>query len=141
MKRYYKKWKENNPEYISQYCRIRRRTDLNYNLSHRMSSMIWQSLKGNKAGRTWESLTGYNLADLIKRLKKTMPAGYTWEDIFNGKLHIDHIIPISAFNFTKPEHTDFKRCWALSNLRLLPVKENLSKHNHLDRPFQPALKI
>jgi len=34
-----------------------------------------------------------------------------------------------------------KRCWALSNLRLLPAKENMIKHNKLDRPFQPALRI
>ncbi|MBA7551803.1 hypothetical protein ES705_44352 [subsurface metagenome] len=70
-----------------------------------------------------------------------MPAGYTWQDFLSGELHIDHIIPISAFNFTKPEHTDFKRAWALENLRLLPAKENMIKHDRLDRPFQPALKI
>ncbi|GAI61384.1 unnamed protein product, partial [marine sediment metagenome] len=38
-------------------------------------------------------------------------------------------------------HIDFKRCWALENLRLLPAKENMVKHNKLDRPFQPALRI
>jgi 5-methylcytosine-specific restriction endonuclease McrA len=106
-----------------------------------MSNMINYSLRGNKNGYHWESLVGYTLADLIRRLNKTMPQGYVWKDFLSGRLHIDHIIPISAFNFTKPEHTDFKRCWALSNLRLLPAKENLSKHNHLDKPFQPALRI
>ncbi|GAI73524.1 unnamed protein product, partial [marine sediment metagenome] len=49
-----------------------------------------------------------------------------WKDYLNRDLHIDHIIPKSAFNFTKPEHTDFKRCWALDNLRLLPVQPALS---------------
>jgi len=120
---------------------MKRKTELKYNLKRKISAGIYKSLKGNKNGRHWESLTGYNLADLKRRLNKTMPVGYTWQDLFNGKLHIDHIIPIDAFNFTRPEHTDFKRCWALSNLRLLPAQENMIKHNKLDRPFQPALRI
>jgi len=128
-------------EYYSQYVKNRRKTDLKYNLGRRMNFLIWNSLKGNKAGRSWESLTGYSLADLKKRLNETVPAGFTWKDFLSGELHIDHIIPIDAFNFTRPEHTDFKRCWALSNLRLLPAQENLIKGANLDRPFQPALQL
>ena len=45
------------------------------------------------------------------------------------------------FNFTKPEHPDFERCWALKNLRLLTAKENNIKRAKLAKPFQPALKI
>jgi len=104
-----------------------------------ISSSIRIMLKGNKQGRHWEDLVGYELNDLIKRLKKTIPKGYTWQDYLDSKLHIDHIIPVSVFNFTKPEHLDFKKCWALKNLQLLPAKENLEKHNKLDKPFQPCL--
>ncbi|MBA7552117.1 hypothetical protein ES705_44671 [subsurface metagenome] len=106
-----------------------------------MGKAIWQSLHSNKDRNHWETLVGYTIGDLIKRLKKTLPEGYTWQDYLSGKLHIDHIIPISVFNFTKPEHIDFERCWALSNLQLLPAKENLLKHNKLIIPFQPALQI
>ncbi|MBA7537362.1 hypothetical protein ES705_29629 [subsurface metagenome] len=141
----HEKWRKNNMESIrefqNKYQNDRRKTDLKYNLNKKISGAIGISLKGNKNGLGWESLVGYTLNDLLKRLKKTMPVGYTWQDFLNGDLHIDHIIPISVFNFTRPEHIDFKRCWALSNLRLLPAKENLIKHNHLDRPFQLALKI
>ena len=151
----YKKeyWKENK-EYIKEHrnslkykanynlwLRKKRKTDLKYSLSGKMGRAINISLKGNKAGRHWENLVGYKLADLIKHLKKTMPAGYNWQDFMQGKLHIDHIIPINVFNFTNPEHTDFKRCWDLNNLQLLPAKENRTKHNKLEKPFQPALKF
>ena len=125
----------------SVYESIRYRTNPKYNLNRRIKGLIGLSLKGNKAGRHWESLVDYTLNDLIKRLNNTMPVGYTWKDFLTGKLQIDHIIPKKVFNFTKPEHTDFKRCWALSNLRLLPAKENLNKAAKLFRPFQPALKI
>lgn len=138
-----KRFKKNNPDYYNQYVKNRSKTDLKFNLNHKISRAVRDCLKGreSKAGRSWESLIGYTLADLVKRLNKTIPAGYTWQDFLSGKLHTDHIIPISAFNFTRPEHSDFKRCWALENLRLLPAKENIIKSNHLIRPFQPALKI
>ena len=83
----------------------------------------------------------YDLNDLIKRLKRTMPKNYTWQDYLDGNLHIDHIIPISAFNFSTPKQIDFKRCWALENLRLLSAEENLRKNAKLSKPFQPALKL
>jgi len=141
----FKKYHNENYEKIKishrQYMNMKRKTDLKFNLNHKVSKAILKALKGNKYGRHWEDLVGYTLKDLIKRLKKTMPIYYTWQDFLQGKLHIDHKIPISAFNFTKPEHTDFKRCWYLSNLRLLPVRENLVKSNKLSKPFQLALKI
>ena len=80
-----------------------------------------------------------------------MPKGYCWQDCLEGKLHIDHIIPIKAFIFNKPEDEEFKQCWSLHNLRLLPAEENLSKSDNITNPvllkllleeikqFQPVL--
>lgn len=145
IKQYQKKYRQNNMEKVkenyNQYTKNKRRIDLKYNLNRRIGNAIWWTLKDNKNDRHWENLLGYSVNDLIKRLQKTMPQEYTWKDYLNGKLHIDHIIPISAHNFTKPENPDFKKCWALNNLRLLPAKENLIKGSKLTRPFQPALKI
>lgn len=121
--------------------RQRSKTDLKYNLNHRMSSAIGRSIKGNKNSRHWEDLVGYTLKDLIEHLKKTLPEGYSWNDYLKGKLHIDHKIPKSMFNYTKFEHPDFKRCWALNNLQLLPAKENVTKDNKICKPFQPALQL
>jgi len=131
-----KQWYANHPEYYNQWCRNRRRTDLKFNLNSRITVAIYKSLKGNKSGRHWEFLVGYSLIDLIKRLRETLPEGYTWQEC-----HIDHIIPKSAFNYTSPDHIDFKNCWALSNLQLLPAKENMVKHAKLEKSFQPALRI
>lgn len=136
------KEKTHTPEYRVKYNkweRERKKTNLKYNLNKKIGLAIRQSLKNGKNGRHWESLVEYTLNDLIKRLKKTMPAGYAWEDVLSSKLHIDHKIPIDAFNYSKPEHIDFQRCWALKNLQLLPARENMIKHNKLYRPFQPAL--
>ena len=106
-------------------------------VNKRMSDLTRLSLRRGKGGKTWLSLVPYTLDDLISRLQKTMPEGYGWKDL--GGLHIDHIVPISAFNFEKPEDDDFQRCWALSNLRFLPAAENLRKQAKLEKPFQPRL--
>ncbi len=126
---------------FNEYIKNKRKTDLKFNLNGRVSGMMRGSLRAKKAGRRWEGLVGYVLADLKKRLNETIPEGYAWQDFIDGRLQMDHIIPISAFNFTKHEHIDFKRCWALSNLRLVTPKENSIKGTKLDRPFQPALAI
>ena len=153
---YFKIWRENNPEYdrqyrknnlgkikmrLNQWQKNRRRIDLKYNLTRKMSCMVNICLKKNKNYKSWKSLVDYTLIELIKHLKKTMPKGYKWQDFLKGRLHIDHIIPISAFNFIKPENPDFNRCWALKNLQLLTAEENRIKHNKLLNPFQPALKL
>ena len=117
------------------------RKNLKYNLNSRVSGSMYASLRKNKKCGYWKSVIDYSLSDLIKRLKSTMPEGYNWNDYLNGKLHIDHIIPKRAFNYDNPKHTDFKRCWALDNLQLLPAKENMTKNGKLTKPFQPALLI
>ena len=134
-------WRKNNPEYIKEYYKNKYRTDIKYGINHKMRKAIGESLKGNKNGRHWEDLVGYTLNDLIKRLKGTLPKGYTWQDYLEGKLHIDHIIPKSIFNFDNSNQINFKRCWALENLQLLPASENLIKNNKLTKPFQIALKM
>ena len=124
------------------YSRDKYRRDEKYSLNGRISSTIWKSLRHNVKGKKeWEGKVGYTLKHLIKHLKKTIPERHTWQDFLNGKLHIDHIIPKNVFNFTDPEHIDFKRCWALQNLRLLPARENIKKGSKLSKPFQPALEI
>lgn len=108
-------------------------------LNERMGAMMRIALKDKKNGRHWESLVGYSLQDLMKHLEKLFAPGMTWDNI--REWHIDHIIPMSAFNFELPEHNDFKKCWALKNLQPLWAKDNLSKHAKLKEDFQPSLML
>jgi len=144
---YSKEWGLQNKDKIKQY-KIdeyqRNKIKLQFRLNGLMSGRMRDSLKAgsnSKNGRHWEDLVPYNVQQLKEHLKFTMPEGYTWDDYMNGELHIDHIIPISVFNFSSPEHIDFKRCWALDNLQLLLAKENLVKNNRLEQSFQPSLAL
>ena len=94
----------------------------------------------SKRGRSWESLLGYTVADLRERLEGLFKQGMTWDN-YGSAWHIDHIIPIRAFNFSSVEHLDFKRCWALDNLQPLWAFENLKKNGRFEGSFQPALAL
>lgn len=94
------------------------------------------ALGANVRGKHWEDLLGYTGAQAIDRLRETIPPGYTWEDFLSGQLHIDHIFPIASFEIASIEDENFRRCWALDNLQLLPELENKSKGARLDHPSQ-----
>ncbi len=125
--------------------RIRRQylnRDPNYNrdrLNRNIRRSIIGSLKDGKNGRHWEDCVGYTSEELIKHLEGLFEEGMNWENY--GDWHIDHKIPKSAFNFTRVEHIDFKRCWALSNLQPLWASDNNRKRDKLKRPFQLCLPI
>lgn len=133
-----KKYRAENRDHYLEWCR-EYGNQPHIKIRSRMATLVRYSLKHGKGGKSWESLTGYNLSALKRHLEKTLPDGYTMDDL--DKLHIDHIIPVSVFNIKDENSLDFKRCWDLSNLRLLPAEENLKKSDTLYKPFQPSLAI
>lgn len=142
-KAYQKIYKRNNRKKVNQRNRIyeknRRLTDPKYRLNISVSALMRISLCGNKNSLHWESLVGYTLKKLITHLEKQFQPGMSWDNY--GKWHVDHKIPLSAHNFTKPEHIDFKKAWTLKNLQPMWAKENISKGAKLEKPFQPSLLL
>jgi len=137
-----RRWQAANPEIRKASLRksnAKKRSTVTGLLSHHISVSMRQSLKFGKQGRKWESLVGYDLNRLKRHLEKQFLPGMSWEN--RSQWHIDHKIPISAFNYEQPTDLDFKRCWALSNLRPLWKHDNLVKHTKIDKPFQPGLLI
>lgn len=128
-------------EYARLYQRKRHANSLKARLDRSMSGGVYKSLRAMKAGRSWEVLVGYNLPQLIRHLEKQFLPGMTWDNYGRGGWHIDHKVPKVVFNYTAPEHEDFKRCWALSNLQPLWEKENISKNAKLSKQFQPTLAM
>lgn len=99
-------------------------------IGYRVSSAMWQALKGNKGGRHWEDLVDYTADELKKHLEKQFTKGMNWKNY--GQWHIDHIIPKIAFSYKCPEDPDFKRCWGLENLQPLWAKDNISKGSKIN---------
>jgi hypothetical protein len=106
---------------------------------HRLNESISAGMRGclkgsSKAGRHWEKLVNYTEKELRLHLEKQFTDGMTWENY--GSWHVDHRIPKIFFNFTKPEHLDFKRCWDLDNLQPMWASDNMSKGTKLAEHFQ-----
>jgi len=134
------RWRNKNIEYLKKYQQEyykNKKKDPAYKLNKAISWGVWSSLKGNKKNKQWEDLVGYTLKDLKQYIEKLFLVGMTWDNY--GEWHLDHKIPKSVFNFTKPEHEDFKKCWALSNLQPMWAEDNLKKHVKLTKHFQPGL--
>lgn len=139
-KRWYKSYVERERELKRKYYHLRK-NDPRFKLNRKISYGISRGLKGTKKGRHWETLVDFDLETLEKHLQKKIPVGFTWADYVEGQLVLDHIIPLGVFNFSSPEDLDFKRCWSLSNLQLLPLSENRKKWDRLEKDFQPSFSF
>ena len=117
----------------------RAKSDPVFRLSRRVKAAVHLSLTNRIKHHKWEQLLGWTTTELKAHLEKRFEPWMSWDNY--GEWHIDHIIPIAAFNYESPYDIDFKRCWALSNLRPLEARENLSKGARLESAYQPALAM
>ena len=134
MRKSISEWKKRNPEKIKQY-----RRSIKTRISTTVRRSIWSSLKRKQEYSRLINILGYSIPDLMRHLEKQFKSGMTWENY--GEWHIDHKIPIAAFNYASIQDIDFRKCWALNNLQPLWALENIKKHDRLIRSFQPSLKL
>ncbi|MFH2074904.1 MAG: hypothetical protein ABIJ57_06085 [Pseudomonadota bacterium] len=139
-----KKWKSENREKVRGYIRKwheKRYATPSGKMAVTMSVRVNESLrKGTKAHQSWMNLVGYTVDQLKQHLEKLFKPGMTWEN-YGTAWHIDHKIPVAAFNFKRPDDIDFRLCWSLKNLQPLEASKNHSKGAKIDKPFQPSLTL
>ena len=126
------RWAKNNPEKQKEISRKSNRKRMlipKNRLNSNISRSIRSSLKSNKNGNHWEDSVGYTLQDLVNHLKSKFKENMTLENYGKNGWEIDHIIPVSLWEFNSYEGREFKQCWALANLQPLWASENLSKGN------------
>lgn len=92
-----------------------------------MTTAIYRTIKGQKNGHTWQSLVGYTLLDLKTHLERQFQPNMTWDNYGMKGWVIDHIRPVASFHFDNPSDPDFKKCWALTNLQPMWMRENSIK--------------
>jgi hypothetical protein len=74
--------------------------------------------------------------DLKQHLESKFEDWMNWDNYgkFNNNKrtwNIDHIIPQAVFPYDSMDEHNFKKCWALENLRPLEALENLKKGNEI----------
>jgi hypothetical protein len=113
---------------VMAYQKIKNKTDINWILRKRLRGRLQKALKGIiKSKRTMELLGVPHLDFLKAWLQSQFKEGMTWEN--RHLWHIDHIIPCSSFDLTKPEEQ--AKCFHYTNLQPLWASENLSKGNRI----------
>lgn len=139
-----KRWNSENPEKmkaIHKRSNTKRLSTLKGILNNSMKVRIYGSLKnGTKGNRHWEALVDFTVEQLKMHLEKRFTAKMNWGN-YGTYWHIDHKIPIAAYNFDRPDDIDFRLCWSLKNLQPLEAIENITKRDKLEKPFQPSLAM
>lgn len=136
-------WHKNHPDSVrkakSRYKKKRLATTKG-KLEANISRGIRRGLKvGSKGGRSTFDLLDYTVEELKSHLERQFQPGMTWDNY--GEWHIDHIIPLTAFNYDTPDQIDFRKCWSLKNLQPLWGRDNMAKNNRLTVSFQPSLPL
>lgn len=127
-----KAYRKRHPELVRQrareYQQRRRATDPAYRLrgsASRLAGCALQRRGSSKAGAAFFAAVGYSPQELIAHLERQFTKGMSLENY--GEWQIDHITPVSSFNFTSMTDPGFLACWCLSNLRPLWKDENRRK--------------
>ena len=135
-----KAYRKNNKDKFKIYKKTKK-SKPEYKLRSRVSNSIYQTLKlhgsSKKLSSSFKNL-GYSVHDLKKHLESQFESWMTWEN--HGQYNpntwnddnkltwtwqIDHIIPQSLLPYKSLDDDNFKKCWALSNLRPLNSKQNI----------------
>jgi hypothetical protein len=108
--------------------KIKRNTNLQTKIKHKLRSRLSSALKicrASKLHHTFE-LIGCTPEFLASYIKSKLKDGMTVQDLLDGKIHIDHIIPCAAFDLTKAEEQ--RKCFHYTNLQPLWAIDNLKKN-------------
>lgn len=131
--------KENREKILTRqvkYNKNKRKNDPIFKLRDYISTRIRNAI--NKKDNSCLKYLNYTPQQLKEHLESLFEPWMNWnnhgqylikdwkdDDQSTWKWQIDHIIPCSILPFTSMEDENFKRCWALSNLRPLSAKQNL----------------
>jgi len=124
---------QENRERINVEKRQKYESNFSYRLNKVFSSSVYRALKGKKGGNSCIPYLDYTITQLRLHLSLQFEDWMTLDNYGReeGNWSIDHIDPVDSFNITSLDCDDFKRCWALENLRPLGHAENLRKGHKL----------
>lgn len=112
------------------------------NISHRLEmclrSRIVKALRSMargvsvKAGSAFD-IIGEDVSTVRRYLESKFQPGMSWKNYGQFGWHVDHIIPLSAFDLNNPEAQ--QEAFSLRNLQPLWAEDNLRKHNKINYPL------
>lgn len=140
-KEYDKQYREDNKKKRNKGAKERRENEPSFKLRVYLSRDIGRALKSRGSSKQGKSITQYlpyTDEQLRLHIENQFEPWMTWDN--HGKYdpnawndndpttwtwQLDHIIPQSTFHYSSMEDEEFKKCWALENLRPLGAKQNV----------------
>lgn len=92
-----------------------------------IAAMMRGAIRRGGESRTTRRLLGYTVGELCQHLERQFTKGMNWDRFMSGEIHIDHIVPQSAFDLS--DRGQWRKCWCLSNLRPCWAQDNLRKRD------------
>ena len=120
-----KEQKQAKAEYNKVWKKDRYKNNNNYKIRCIISSAVRRSLKGMKKGDSIKNILGYSIEELKEHLEHQFEDWMNWDNLGltankeKETWQIDHIIPVNTFNILEIGDEEFRKCWALDNLRPL----------------------
>ena len=131
IREYTKQYDKTHREEKNIYQNTRRSNSLDLQLKDNISTYLNKTINKKMTTNKYLKLFGYNLDNLKNHLENQFKPGMTWDNYGRKKgircWEIDHIKPVSLFNFTEDEC--IIECWSLNNLQPLWDDENRRKSN------------
>ena len=131
-----KEQKQAKAEYNRVWKNNRYKNNNNYRIRCIISSAMRRSLKGIKKGDSIKNILGYTIEELKEWLENQFEDWMNWDNLgltatkAKETWQIDHIIPVNTFNILEIGDEEFKKCWALDNLR--PLDSYINNKRPLD---------
>jgi hypothetical protein len=125
--RYYQRNKERINKRQRKYEKFKYYSDPVYRLAVKTRGRIREYIKKLKVPKNDRShkFLGCNYQFFRKYIESKFTEGMTWECFLLGKIHIDHIRPISSFNLL--DENELKKAFHYTNCQPLWAKDNLKK--------------
>lgn len=125
-KLYQKQYRIKNRKKINEYY-LNRLQDPKHKMLHNIRQSIRNCFLRKKKHSTIKYL-GCTISEFISHIEKQFSGEMSWEN--HGKLwHLDHIIPVNAFNFS--DESDLFVCFNYKNYRPLLAIENIKKNDKI----------
>ena len=102
-----------------------RRDKSNYYISKLLRCRVRSVLKGVKKSKPTLTMLGCTLEQFRQHMQAQFKRGMAWNNM-GSHWHIDHIIPCSAFDLSKPEQQAI--CFHYTNMQPLEAFRNRKKH-------------
>jgi hypothetical protein len=133
--------KKKNSKRVNEWSKKKRKNEPGFAIRQNVSRAINATLQltsNTKNGQSFLQFVPWTLGELKQYLEQQFEPWMTWENRGNyvksrwndhdpstWTWNIDHIIPQSDLLYTSMTDDNFKKCWALENLRPYSAKQNI----------------